>query len=200
MRPPELDAKDRLLGQTPSQTVGPYFAYGLTPAQYGYDWSSIAGPHMADETTPGEHIRIEGRVFDGAGEPVTDALIEILQADSEGRHAAQPGANSAFTGFGRCGTGTGEKGRYSFSTVKPGAASAEEAPHVSLILMMRGLLQHCFTRIYFADEVQKNAGDPVLLSVPQERRHSLLATLAEPGLYCFDIHMQGENETVFFDL
>jgi protocatechuate 3,4-dioxygenase, alpha subunit len=187
-----------LLGQTPSQTVGPYFAYGLTPSQYGYDWPSVAGSRMADETTAGLRIRIEGQVLDGAGTPVEDALIEILQADSRGHYA--DAANTGFTGFGRCGTGTEPEGFFRFETIKPGPVGEGQAPHVNVTVLMRGLLLHVFTRLYFADEAQSNAADPVLAMVPAERRHTLIAARAAPGLYRFDIHMQGENETVFFDL
>lgn len=189
-----------LLGQTPSQTVGPYFAYGLTPDQYGYPLASIVGPAMADEATPGQRIRIEGRVLDGRGEPVTDAMVEIWQADAEGRHVANSGANARFTGFGRCGTGTDPEAKFWFDTIKPGVATPGDAPHVNVIVMMRGLLVHVFTRIYFADEATANATDPVLASVPPERRDTLVAQRVSAGLYRFDIHMQGEAETVFFDL
>jgi protocatechuate 3,4-dioxygenase alpha subunit len=195
-----MSAKPQTLGQTPSQTVGPYFAYGLTPAQYGYAWTSIAGQQLADETTPGTRIRIEGQVLDGKGQPIDDALVEIWQADGNGRHAGEPGSNSGFAGFGRCGTGTLGQGRYAFDTVKPGVATVGDAPHVNLILQMRGLLGHLFTRIYFADEADANAADPVLLAVPEDRRGTLVALTAGKGVYRFDIHMQGDRETVFLDL
>jgi protocatechuate 3,4-dioxygenase, alpha subunit len=189
----------KLLGQTPSQTVGPYFAYGLTPQQYGYDWASIAGPDMADEATPGERITFEGQVFDGAGQPVTDALIEIWQADGSGAYLAKLGRNTRFTGFGRCGTGVLGDGVFRFSTVKPGAPSAAEAPHLNIIVTMRGLLMHAFTRAYF-DGDTRNATDPVMAQVPPERRDTLLARQISPGTWRLDIHMQGDAETVFFDL
>lgn len=195
-----MSKDQKRLGQTPSQTVGPYFAYSLTPAQYGYPLASIVGPAMADETTPGQHIRIEGCVYDGKGEPVTDAMIEIWQAGSDGHYVTKPGANARFTGFGRCGTGTDPEAKFRFDTVKPGVARAGDAPHLNVILMMRGLLIHVFTRIYFADEATINAVDPVLATVPVERRATLLAQPLAPGLYRFDIQMQGEAETVFFDL
>ncbi|WP_207481453.1 protocatechuate 3,4-dioxygenase subunit alpha [Arenibaculum pallidiluteum] len=190
--------------QTPSQTVGPYFAYGLTPQQYGYDFASIATPVVADETVSGQRIRIVGRVFDGAGAPVNDAMIEIWQADGQGRYAAPGGAsNAAFRGFGRCGTGTDPQNRYFFDTVKPGAVGDGQAPHVAVTVFMRGLLTHAYTRIYFSDEAEANAGDPVLASVPAERRDTLIAKREEGDsgiVYRFDIHMQGERETVFFDV
>jgi protocatechuate 3,4-dioxygenase alpha subunit len=191
------------LRQTPSQTVGPYFAYGLAPEQYGYqqNLTSIAGSQLANSETEGEHIRVEGRVFDGAGNPISDALIEIWQADAMGRyaHPADPrGSNSTFKGFGRCGTGTDPQNRFWFVTVKPGQLDAEQAPHLNVIVSMRGMLLHAFTRIYFSDE-PTNAVDKVLSSVPAERRGTLIATRAGGNVYRFDIHMQGEQETVFFD-
>lgn len=190
---------DHRLGQTPSQTVGPFFAYGLTPEQYGYDWRSIAGPEMADEATPGERITFEGRVFDGAGQPVPDALVEIWQADAAGAYATEQGRNTRFTGFGRAGTGAAGDGMFRFATIKPGAPSATEAPHINIILTMRGLLMHTFTRAYF-DGDARNASDPVLAQVPADRRGTLLARQVAPGVWRFDIHLQGESETAFFDL
>jgi protocatechuate 3,4-dioxygenase, alpha subunit len=189
-----------LLGQTPSQTVGPYFAYSLTPAQYGYPMPSIAGPDMADDTTPGTRIRIEGQVFDGAGVPVTDALIEFWQADAHGQYVRNTAANTRFTGFGRCGTGTEPGGFFRFETIKPGVAVAGEAPHIHVVVLMRGLLLHAFTRLYFADEADANAADPTLAEVPAPRRETLLAKRVAPGRYLFNIRMQGDAETVFFDL
>ena len=197
----------KVLGQTPSQTVGPYFAYGLSPEQYGYGMTSIAGPELADETVPGSRIHIEGGVFDGKGEPVGDALIEIWQADAEGHYVRPAGANSRFTGFGRCGTGTHPEMKFWFDTIKPGIATTDStgsgkpgAPHINVTVLMRGLLLHAFTRIYFPDEAEANTTDPVLLLVPEQRRHTLIATETAPGRYRFDIHMQGEDETVFFDI
>ncbi len=192
--------------QTPSQTVGPYFAYGLTPEQYGYAFTSIAGGVLAAEAGDGERVRIEGRVLDGAGEPVGDAMVEIWQADGQGRyaHPADPrSSNARFRGFGRVGTGTDPAQRFVFETVKPGAPGDGQAPHINLVLFLRGLLSHAFTRIYFADEVEANDADPVLATVPAERRATLIAERdgsADPPLYRFDIRLQGDRETVFFDL
>ena len=194
------------LRQTPSQTVGPYFAYGLTPRQYGYDLASIADGTMARADTAGERIRIEGRVFDGAGAAVGDAMIELWQADSLGRyaHPADPrGSNAGFTGFGRFGTGTDPEQRFVFDTIKPGRVSAGEAPYVNVVVFMRGLLAHVYTRIYFDDETAANATDPVLSSVPADRRDTLIArreTTQTGIVYRFDIHMQGDRETAFFDV
>lgn len=193
-------------GQTPSQTVGPFFAYCLTPEQYGYRFSSIAGPDLASADTDGVRIRIEGRVFDGAGAPIEDAMIEIWQADAEGRyaHPADPRRpNTRFRGFGRTGTGTDPQHRFWFESIKPGAVDAVQAPHVNVIVFMRGLLSHVYTRIYFSDESEANATDPVLSSVPEERRETLIAQRNETPkgvVYRFDIHMQGDRETVFFDV
>ena len=169
------------LKQTPSQTVGPYFAYGLVPEQYGYAFRSLAGAI------------------------VPDALIEIWQADARGRyaHPADPrGSNAPFKGFGRCGTGTDPQNRFVFETIKPGSPDDRQAPHVNVIVFMRGLLLHAYTRIYFADEAAANARDPVLASVPPDRRATLLAerhATSRGVVYRFEIRMQGERETVFFD-
>ena len=194
------------LGQTPSQTVGPYFAYGLTAPQYGYPHAGVASGDLVDDSAPGERIRLTGRVLDGSGEPVPDAMIEIWQADSEGRYAHpadRRGTNQRFRGFGRFGTGSDPENRFCFRTVKPGSVDGEQAPHISVIVFMRGLLSHTYTRVYFSDEAAANARDPVLQSVPQERRPTLIAQREETPagpLYRFDIVMQGENETVFFDV
>jgi protocatechuate 3,4-dioxygenase alpha subunit len=194
------------LGQTPSQTVGPYFAYGLTPAQYGYPaLTSIADGDLRSPEVEGEAIRIEGRVLDGQGAAVNDAMIEIWQADPQGRyaHPADPRGNVAFRGFGRCGTGTDPESRFVFETVKPGAEDDKQAPHVNVIVFMRGLLTHLYTRIYFADEEKANAADPVLAAAPAARRGTLIAPRSQEGgkaVYRFDIHMQGDKETVFFDV
>jgi protocatechuate 3,4-dioxygenase alpha subunit len=182
--------------QTPSQTIGPFFAFALTPEQYGYPFASIASGQLADEATVGERIRIVGQVLDADGAPVNDAMVEIWQADAQGRYAA-----TGFTGFGRQGTGTDPQNRFIFDTVKPGRVDAEQAPHISVIVFMRGILTHAYTRIYFSDEAQANARDPVLVSVPEDRRSTLIAKRQADGpTYRFDIRMQGEDETVFFDV
>jgi protocatechuate 3,4-dioxygenase alpha subunit len=193
------------LKQTPSQTVGPYFAYALTAEQYGYPLTSVAGGTLAGADTEGQRIRVVGRVLDGEGKPVDDALIEIWQADAKGRyaHPADPrGSNTAFKGFGRMGTGTDPENRFIFDTIKPGSVDGRQAPHIGVIVTMRGLLLHAFTRIYFSDEAAANAKDPVLAAVPADRRSTLIAERTETAggiVYRFDIHMQGPKETVFFD-
>ncbi|HWP19915.1 MAG TPA: protocatechuate 3,4-dioxygenase subunit alpha [Burkholderiaceae bacterium] len=193
------------LPQTPSQTVGPYFAYGLTPRQYGYEHGSAYTPVLAEPHAEGEHIHIVGRVLDGEGKPINDAMIEIAQLDARGREVTSPeeARERGFTGFGRCGTGTDPDCRFGFATVKPGAGSAGEAPHIDVIVLMRGMLSHAFTRIYFDDEVAANAEDRVLATVPADRRATLIARREETpagAVYRFDIRMQGPQETVFFDL
>jgi protocatechuate 3,4-dioxygenase alpha subunit len=191
--------------QTPSQTVGPFFAYALTPEQYGYEFASIADGRLADGNTPGQRIRIEGRVFDGKGDVIPDAMIEIWQADEQGRytHPADPrGSNVGFKGFGRMGTGTDAQSRFIFDTIKPGSVDGVQAPHINVVVFMRGLPAHAFTRLYFSDEDAANARDPVLATVPAERRRTLIATRdnsADGVVYRFAIRMQGPDETVFFD-
>lgn len=188
-------------GQTPSQTIGPFFAYGLTPEQYGYPLRSVAGADLRDPASEGSEIIITGQVYDSAGAEVSDAMIEIWQADPQGRHR-QPASqgNRGFTGFGRCGTGSEAEPGFRFATYKPGAIDDRQAPHISVIVFMRGLLSHLYTRLYFADETEANAHDPVLAAVDPARRQTLIAALVEPGTYRFDIRMQGDRETVFFDV
>jgi protocatechuate 3,4-dioxygenase, alpha subunit len=191
---------------TPSQTVGPYFAYGLTPREK-YDWKDTFGTDLVTPDASGERIRIEGRVLDGDGLPINDCMIEIWQADAQGRYAspADPRRpNAAFRGFGRAGTDA--EGRYGFDTIKPGPVPGLEgkmqAPHVVLAVFARGMLRQSYTRIYFADEAA-NADDAILTLVPPERRATLVApkTMAQGrAIYTFDIRMQGEAETVFFEV
>jgi protocatechuate 3,4-dioxygenase alpha subunit len=186
-----------LLPQTPSQTVGPYFAYGLVALQYGYPFASFGGREVAAAHTPGELISLEGQVLDGAGKPIGDALVELWQADAAGSCQS-----ADFAGFGRFGTGTTADNTFQFQTIKPGAVGGK-APHITLVVFMRGLLSHVYTRLYFPDEAAANATDPVLNSVPADRRETLLARrIVSPGLpsYRFDIRMQGPAETVFFDV
>ena len=159
---------------TPSQTVGPFFGVGL-PFEKG---EQLAPPGSAGV------MRIEGQVFDGKGEPVPDALLEIWQ----------PG-----TGFGRARTDS--EGAFSFTTVKPGAVPAPDgrvqAPHFNVTVFARGLLRHLVTRMYFPDETEANAADPVLNLVEPARRETLIAKHCD-GVLHFDVRLQGERETVFF--
>jgi protocatechuate 3,4-dioxygenase alpha subunit len=195
--------------QTPSQTVGPFFAYGLVPEQYNYPFRSLVGGQIADDATDGQRIRVLGHVFDGAGDLIPDAIIEIWQANAHGRynHPADDRKDNLldpdFKGFGRVGTGMSPDNRFVFETIKPGSVDGRQAPHLNVIVLMRGLLLHAYTRLYFSDEEDANAADPVLASVPEGRRETLIAKrdVDLPGrTYRFDIHMQGERETVFFDV
>jgi protocatechuate 3,4-dioxygenase alpha subunit len=193
-----------LLKQTPSQTAGPFFHYMLTPEQSGYPFRSLARPSLTDgldETAvPGERIRILGRIFDGQGNPMSDALVEVWQADAQGRYAHPAdtrGSNTPFKGFGR--TATDAQGCFTFDTIKPGAIGDGQAPHITLVLFTRGGQNHLYTRLYFSDEVAANARDPVLAAVPEDRRGTLIAT-RDGAAYRLDIRIQGDGETVFFDV
>jgi protocatechuate 3,4-dioxygenase, alpha subunit len=179
-------------GTTPSQTVGPFFSLGLP-------WED--GPFVVPEGSEGA-IRIRGRVFDGAGEPVGDALVETWQADPAGRfpHPDDPrGPAQGFRGFGRCPTGAG--GDWEIVTLKPGPVpgvdGSLQAPHVAVSLFARGLLDRVVTRIYFGDEPEANAADPVLALLDRDRRDTLVAAPADGG-YAIDFHLQGDRETAFF--
>ena len=188
------------LKQTPSQTAGPFFHYMLTPDQSGYDYKGIAGARVADEGVPGNRIRITGTVIDGEGKALSDALIEIWQADDRGRYAHPAdtrSSNAAFKGFGRC--ASDDKGEFAFDTVKPGPIGDGQAPHVTLIIFARGGQNHLYTRVYFDDEAAANDRDPVLSSVPGDRRSTLIAK-RDGTTYRLDIRLQGERETVFFDV
>ncbi len=195
--------------QTPSQTVGPYFAYGLTAQQYSYGNTQVADNQLVKGDLDGERMRLVGKVFDGNGDAVDDALIEIWQANAAGRfnHPLDQRSNRAldtnFLGYGRCGTGTRSDLSFSFDTIKPGAAQEGHAPFITVVVMMRGLLSHAFTRVYFSDESNANQTDPVLSKVCASRQATLIAQRKETGTgpeYHFDIHMQGAQETVFFDV
>jgi protocatechuate 3,4-dioxygenase alpha subunit len=192
-------------GITPSQTVGPFFKYGLTP-NGEYEWNDAFTNNLLTPDVSGERIRIEGKIFDGDGVAVPDCMLEIWQADAQGRFAdpqdqrALP--NASFHGFGRC--GSDKDGSYAFETIKPGpvpdADGKPQAPHILVAVFARGMLRNLFTRIYFSDE-PANAGDPVLALVPGDRRETLIARReAGKPVYRLDVRLQGENETVFFDV
>jgi protocatechuate 3,4-dioxygenase alpha subunit len=174
---------------TPSQTVGPWLAIGLT-------WP--IGHLVVPEDHPGA-IRIRGVLYDGAGEPIPDGMLETWQADPEGRfdHPDDPRgpSGSGFSGFGRC--LTDEQGRFRFVTVKPGAIGDGQAPHIDVTVMARGLLDRVVTRIYFPDEGEANAADPVLAGLPAERAATMVARAVGAGELEWDVHLQGEKETVF---
>jgi protocatechuate 3,4-dioxygenase alpha subunit len=188
---------DQPLVQSPSQTAGPFFHVGLIRAGENI---------LATDSTRGERITLTGRVLDGDGEPVPDALVEIWQADARGyfNHPADPHAADAdrhFRGAGRAAT-TGS-GEYVFETIRPGLVAGRDggrqAPHVNVRVFARGLLIHADTRMYFPDS-RENAADPLLESIDPLRRHTVIATPVAPGAYRFDIRLQGQNETVFFEL
>ena len=190
--------------RTPSQTVGPYLHLGLAPT--GYNFRELFGATLAAPGLPGTHIRIEGRLSDGEGNVLPDALVEIWQADAQGRYAHPADGralrSNSFRGFGRA--PTDQEGAYAFATVKPGAVpgpdGTTQAPHINVSIFARGVLKRLFTRIYFAGETA-NATDPILALVPTDRRHTLMAQpdAARPGVFRFDIRLQGEDETVFFE-
>ncbi|MDB5240935.1 MAG: pcaG [Spirosoma sp.] len=198
------------LRQTPSQTVGPFFAYGLTAEQYGYPYDSLMNHSLVSPDTPGERIYITGRIVDGNNVSITDALIELWQADPQGQYRTSPiehntaaQTDRGFLGFGRMGTGTLPDGQFKFTTLKPGAIGDGSAPHINVLLLMRGALLNLYTRLYFSDEPAANAQDALLNAVAPERRATLLAHREEVNgetRYVFNIHMQGSNETVFFSL
>jgi protocatechuate 3,4-dioxygenase alpha subunit len=192
------------LDTTPSQTIGPFFAYSLTAEQYGYPFDSIVNDLLIGDALAKGRIYVRGRVFDGNNSIISDAMIELWHADSSGayRQTKKNGKIDGFTGFGRLGTGARNHGEFLFTTIKPPAINGE-APHINVILFMRGSLLHLYTRIYFSDEPKANALDKMLNAVPAERRQTLIAQRNEVGgiaEYTFNIHMQGDKETVFFEI
>ena len=208
---PRPDNQDpSLFGQTPSQTVGPFFHYGLPwkgcadlvgdtdigarTELFPEDHYVLAKPTAKGEVA-GEVITLEGVVLDAAGEVVPDAMIEIWQADASGRYA-DGSSNTGFIGFGRA--STGEDGVYRFRTVRPGRVDDQQAPHIAVGVFGRGLIKRLATRAYFDDEAA-NADDPILALVPIERRDTLIARKVG-DVWRFDITLQGERETVFFDI
>ena len=188
---------------TSSQTVGPFFHFGLTANE---NLGVVASPD-----TPGDHILLRVRVLDGDGAAVPDAVIEIYQADAKGRYPDATGprgprpesrAPAVFTGFGRLPTGA--DGVCVFRTIRPGRVriqDKEQAAHVNVCLLTRGLLRQIYTQVYFKDDPAL-PDDPILALVPADRRHTLLASPSdeETGAWEFVIRLQGDEETVFFDL
>jgi protocatechuate 3,4-dioxygenase alpha subunit len=181
---------------TASQTVGPFLHLGLLWLKR----DQLAGPGIS-----GEPVTIEGRVLDGDDQPVGDALIEIWQANAYGRYAHPLDAQDKpveqdFSGFGRIPTSDG--GAFRFTTIKPGRVPGPDgrmqAPHLAITLFMRGLLKHLVTRLYFPDE-PGNLDDPILNLVPADRRRTLIAKTKGAGVLEWDVHLQGPEETVFFD-
>lgn len=184
-------------GYTPSQTIGPFFHDALLDR----DRSELVPPGHPSA------LKIRGAIYDGAGEVVPDAMVEIWQADSAGRYddpaddRGDPPLDEGFTGFGRSGTETGE---FSFVTVKPGPVrgpgGAPQAPHVMVSIFARGLLRRLVTRLYFPDEHEANAADPVLSSIEDPALRDTLVARDEGDALRFDVRLQGENQTTFFEL
>ncbi len=183
---------------TPSQTVGPYLHLGLA-------W--LTTTDLAKNASAGERIVVAGSVLDGDGQSIPDALLEVWQANADGKYAHPDDTQDkridpGFSGFGRI--PTDKDGRFRFTTIKPGATPGPggtvQVPHIVVALFMRGILRHLYTRIYFSDEAI-NAADPILGSIENPaRRNTLIARRSADGPeYRWEIHMQGENETVFFD-
>lgn len=203
-----VQALDRLK-ETPSQTAGPYVHIGLTP-----NFSGIAGVYaedlgtgMVNDKTKGERITIVGQVIDGSGTPLKDALIEIWQADADGLYNSpsemRGSADPNFTGWGRCASDY-DSGEFRFETIKPGRVPYKDgrpmAPHVSFWIVARGINLGLHTRMYFGDEEKANAEDPVLARIEHKVRVPTLIAPREGNTYRFDIRLQGEKETVFFDI
>jgi protocatechuate 3,4-dioxygenase alpha subunit len=179
-----------------SQTAGPYWHLVDFP-----EWSDTTR-HFQDALPPGERIILTGRVTDGSGSPVTDAMVEIWHADPRGEYPDPEGPPNEFQGYGRC--ATDKNGSFRFVTLKPGPvpagaharANALQAPHVALAVFARGLLSHLCTRLYFDGEAL-NDTDPVLSAVEPARRGTLIARQAQPGTWNLDLRLQGEGETVW---
>lgn len=201
------------LRESASQTAGPYVHLGLAPQEAGFDiFEKNFSNVLVGSATQGERIRIEGRILDGSGTPVRDALVEIWQANAVGAYAHPADVqgkplDAAFRGWGRA-CGDFESGMYFFETIKPGAVTgrngAPMAPHICFWIVARGINTGLHTRMYFGDETDANAADPVLNLVEWEvRRKTLVAARSERAgqlVYRFDIILQGPDETVFFDV
>ena len=194
------------LKESPSQTAGPYVHIGCVPNACG-----IAGvfPHdlghaMLGDGAKGERITIRGTVLDGLGAPLKDALVEVWQADAAGLHPGEPGADPAFHGFGRT-AGDPDTGEFRFDTVRPGRVPAPDgrpmAPHVTVWIAARGINLGLHTRMYFPEDEAALDADPVLSRIEHRSRVATLIARAEGAdAYRFDIRLQGEGETVFFDV
>ena len=195
--------------ETPSQTAGPYVHIGCAPTFAGLDdvYPDLGAGPLDGEAAKGTRIALEGRVLDGLGAPLKDALVEIWQADADGLHPGpsewRGAADPAFRGWGRCPTDA-ETGLWRFETVKPGRVPSRfglQAPHVTLWIVARGINIGLQTRAYFGDEEAANAEDPLLARIEQPRRRETLVAARQDGAtYRFDIHLQGDRETVFLDI
>lgn len=196
------------LRESPSQTAGPYVHIGLTPNFCGIGgvYPSDLGATMVNDKTRGERIGLRIRVLDGTGTPLKDALIEIWQADADGLYNSpaelRGTADPNFFGWGRCATDM-ETGLCAFETIKPGRAPFRDgslmAPHITLWIVARGINLGLHTRLYFSDEEKANAEDPILARIEHRLRVPTLIAERQGDTYVFDVHLQGEKETVFFD-
>lgn len=199
------------LKETPSQTAGPYVHIGLAPGAAGFEiYRQELGWDIAGANAKGERIRVEGRVIDGMDSPIKDVLLEAWQANADGvyAHPEHEGeVEDGFRGWGRVITDF-ETGEWGFDTIKPGPVKVSDgkvaAPHISLWIVARGINVGLQTRLYFEDEQQANAADPVLNLIEWERRRQTLIARKETRdgmtVYRFDIKLQGQDETVFFDI
>jgi protocatechuate 3,4-dioxygenase alpha subunit len=197
------------LKETASQTAGPYVHIGLTPnfCDITGVYPDDLGKAMVNDRTKGQRITIKGRVIDGGNKPLSDAVIEIWQADAEGLYPSpmetRGEADPNFSGWGRC-AADGETGEFRFETIKPGRVPMRDgrvqAPHVSLWIVARGINIGLNTRMYFSDEAEANGTDPILARIEHRARVSTLIGIKDGSTYTFDIHLQGPNETVFFDV
>lgn len=201
------------LKETPSQTAGPYVHIGLAPGAAGFQiYDQELGQDIAGPNAKGERIRVEGLVIDGTGSPVKDVLLEVWQANADGiyphpEHVGHDTLETGFRGWGRVITNF-ETGEWAFDTIKPGGLMGRNgqmmAPHINLWIVARGINVGLNTRLYFEDEAEANAADPVINVVEWEkRRKTLIAKRSERDgqtVYRFDIRLQGDGETVFFDI
>ncbi|MER9139054.1 protocatechuate 3,4-dioxygenase subunit alpha [Mesorhizobium sp. M0830] len=196
------------LKESPSQTTGPYVHIGLTPNFCGIGgvYASDLGATMVNDKTKGERIGLRIRVLDGTGTPLKDALIEIWQADADGLYNSavelRGAADPNFFGWGRCPTDM-DTGLCTFETIKPGQVPFRDgslmAPHITLWIVARGINLGLHTRLYFSDEEKANAGDAILARIEPRVRVPTLIAERQGDIYVFDVHLQGEKETVFFD-
>jgi protocatechuate 3,4-dioxygenase, alpha subunit len=197
------------LKESASQTAGPYVHIGLTPNFCGIGgvYSEDLGTHLVNEKTRGERITVKVRVFDGTGTVLKDALVEIWQADAEGLYNSpsemRGTADPNFAGWGRAATGM-EDGEAVFETIRPGRVPFRDgrpmAPHITFWIVARGINIGLHTRMYFPEEEAANAEDPVLARIEHKVRVPTLVARKDGDAYRFDIHLQGEDETVFFDI
>jgi len=197
------------LKETPSQTAGPYVHIGLTPnfCDIKGVYENDLGTVMVNDKTLGERITVTGRVFDGAGALVRDAVIEVWQADGAGLYNSpsemRGTADPNFTGWGRCPT-RAEDGVFTFDTVKPGRVPFKDgrkmAPHITFWIVARGINIGLHTRMYFPEEAEANKADPLLLRIEHRERVDTLIAQRDGSTYTFDIRLQGDRETVFLDI